>query len=263
MQDNEFDDFFRSKLEDFEVEPAEHLWQGIDSSLKADRRRAILMPALRIAAILLIALAAGWIFIDRQPEQIIGKKPRLALVVKKQNSPSKPTVTIQEPLQTPVVKTMPHAPVTKTLIAKLRGRPAHENEPLTNKQRGDPNAMQVTIADLSPASVTRQHVVPEKDVQLNIDLPDKPIKTTAADNSEVLAQAPGNNNEEQANTATNSSNKRVNKRGLTGLVSLVSDRFNKSRAAMVDNDDDDESVIGEVSKGIKKIKKDREIKGGK
>ena len=264
MQDNEFDDLFRSKLEHFEVEPAENLWPGIDTAIQSKRRRAILLPMIRIAAVLLVALSLGWIYIQRQHDQPADKKPRVAVEVKKQLPPSTPAIIKPVAQSASHVKATVNTAVAKTGKAKPVIIPDNIKEALPNKQQGtkvNPDAIQVTMAELSPASAIKLHVVPEKDVPLNIDLPDQPVITKAATSTVVSAQV--TNIDEQANSATNVSTRPGTKRGLASLVSLVSDRFNKSRAALVDNDDDDESVIGEVSKGIKKIKKDKEIKGSR
>ena len=40
MQDKEFDDQFRSKLDNFEVEPAAQVWQNIDTELSDRKKKA-------------------------------------------------------------------------------------------------------------------------------------------------------------------------------------------------------------------------------
>ena len=63
MQDNEFDDVFRSKLDGFEAEPTGRVWEGIDEKLDSSRRRAIFMPILRIAASVILVAGLGVLFL--------------------------------------------------------------------------------------------------------------------------------------------------------------------------------------------------------
>ena len=62
MQDKEFDDVFRSKLDGFEAEPSGRVWTGIDEGLDAARRRKIFMPILRIAASIILVVGLGVLF---------------------------------------------------------------------------------------------------------------------------------------------------------------------------------------------------------
>ena len=65
MQDKEFDDLFRSKLDNFELEPSAQVWQNIDNELSGRKRRSI-FPILSIAASVLILLTAGILFIPKK-----------------------------------------------------------------------------------------------------------------------------------------------------------------------------------------------------
>src|SRR3569832_1665246 len=80
MQDKEFDDVLRSKLEGFETEPSEKVWGGIDSELDSARRRAVFVPLLRIAAIVVVAVTAGLLFIPKHSTVTGNKKPKLEMV---------------------------------------------------------------------------------------------------------------------------------------------------------------------------------------
>ncbi len=72
MQDKEFDDLFRSKLDGFEAGPSGRVWAGIDAEISWGRRKKILMPFLSIAASIVVLVAAGILFIP-QKEKTTGK----------------------------------------------------------------------------------------------------------------------------------------------------------------------------------------------
>ena len=257
MQDNEFDDLFRSKLENFEAEPAEHLWQGIDASLQAKRRRAFLMPVLRIAAILLIIVSAGWFFVEHQQIQNGDKKPQRIVAghqkSEKQSSAVQQVAHIQTKPKLKLLENDHHESTgegnlpTKTAIAAIapQKNPIQPEIPAAAQQVTD-----VTLADVSPPIEIKPHVVPDKDVPLRINAPEEQVVAQPDSKKMALAQLPAGNDEQNKSVG-----KHRSKHGLGDLVNLVTDRFNKSRAAIISNDDDDESVIGEVSKGLKKMKK--------
>ncbi len=62
MQDKEFDELFRSKLDDLEAEPSAGVWTGIESGLVNSARKKYLLPLLGIAASVLILITASILF---------------------------------------------------------------------------------------------------------------------------------------------------------------------------------------------------------
>ncbi len=74
MQDKEFDDLFRSKLDGFEAGPSARVWAGIDAELSGKRRKKILAPYLSIAASIIVLVAAGILFIPEKGK-VTGKHP--------------------------------------------------------------------------------------------------------------------------------------------------------------------------------------------
>jgi hypothetical protein len=65
MQDKEFDQVFRSNLDNFEVQPSPMVWDAIDSQLNNGRRKKALLPWLSIAASILVLICAGLLFIPK------------------------------------------------------------------------------------------------------------------------------------------------------------------------------------------------------
>ena len=57
MQDKEFDDLFRSKLDDFEMEPTAQVWINIDAEMDGKKRKRSVFFSLRIAASVILLLS--------------------------------------------------------------------------------------------------------------------------------------------------------------------------------------------------------------
>jgi hypothetical protein len=66
MQDKEFDDLFRSKLDNFETEPSAQIWTNIDAELDGNGRKKGLFAVLRIAASIIVLVTAGLLFIPKK-----------------------------------------------------------------------------------------------------------------------------------------------------------------------------------------------------
>ncbi len=63
MQDNEMDDLFRSKLNDFETQPSPRIWEHIEAELDNTRKRKVWIPILSIAASIILLFSIGVILI--------------------------------------------------------------------------------------------------------------------------------------------------------------------------------------------------------
>src|ERR1700743_2371629 len=66
MQDKEFDDLFRSKLDNFEIEPSAQVWQNIDAELDGKKRKGGLFTLLGIAASIIMLIGAGVLFLPKK-----------------------------------------------------------------------------------------------------------------------------------------------------------------------------------------------------
>jgi hypothetical protein len=83
MQDREFDKIFREKLDCFESEPSAGVWPGIVSGLNGNKRRNTPVWTLRIAASIIVLIAAGVLFFPKKREQGQGhtaKQLRAAII---------------------------------------------------------------------------------------------------------------------------------------------------------------------------------------
>src|SRR5580698_7427927 len=96
MQDKDFDELFRAKLDGFETEPSANVWPGIAGGLDSSKRRRSLAPWLSIAASIVVLAGAGLFFIPKKTNT--GTKPRV----------NNPISAIARPVvKTPPVATQP------------------------------------------------------------------------------------------------------------------------------------------------------------
>lgn len=260
MQDKEFDDLFRSKLGDFEVQPSAEVWQNIDAELN-DKKKKSIFPILSIAASVLILLTAGILFIPKKGV-VKHNKPDTNRVVKANPSAVKPEnsnpvnssetereqlAAVEAPVKTttkadqPEIKTnaveqkeQANISITKTEIV------SHEDQPII-ASAGTPK--QIEIVKQEPIALTEATSKENKTVVDNsaISLPAQP----------VLA----------ANQPAKTAKPAVKKRGIRNfgdIVNLVVAKVDKRKDKLIQfsDADDDESVISAVHLGALKIKRD-------
>lgn len=260
MQDKEFDDVFRSQLENFETEPSERVWTGIDDELDSSRRRKLWMPILRVAAILIVVATAGIIIIQQRQTVVPkpGKRPALAInhpavIVKPvSGEPEKQTepVAQSEPIKKEVLQ--PVNSIAKVVISKKETTPAATDKAavVTDKSQEQIERPQlIAMADVTPATEIKHAVVPNDDVPLAIKDPDPIVNNTLT--KPVIAQLP----------SADQSAKQARRRGIHNfgdLVNLVANKVEKQKAASALDDDDDDSAVAKINKGIQRMRQERE-----
>ncbi|MGN6639494.1 MAG: hypothetical protein ACTHJ8_11330 [Mucilaginibacter sp.] len=258
MQDNEFDDLFRNKLDNFEAEPTGKVWPGIHSELNKNDTGKRGFFILKIAASIVVLLAAGLLFIPKshqdqqqKPNKIVKSNPK-AEVTKPEQAPVVTPVTKDEQLVAAMVQhnhTVPLLVVNKRNVVKER---SVKNATINNNQ-------QETIAKIEPTApviasqkpdVKVPSATPDTTAHLiaKADVPDiAPAKVKPI----IIAQAPVNNTPKTV----------VKRRGIHNfgeLVNLVVAKVDKRKDKAIefsDSDDDDSSVTG-INIGPFKIKKE-------
>lgn len=257
MQDNEFDDLFRNKLDNFEAEPTGKVWSGIDSELSKNDigKRGFLL--LKIAASIIVLLTAGLLFIPKghqdqqKPNRIVKSNPKPE-VAKPEQAPVVTPVTKDEQL---VAATVQHNHTTPLLVVTKRNivkEPSVKSATINNNQ-------QETIAKVEPtvpvvASQKPDIKVPSTTPDTTVHLIAKagvPDIAPAKVKPIIIAQAPVNNTPKTV----------VKRRGIHNfgeLVNLVVAKVDKRKDKAIefsDSDDDDSSVTG-INIGPFKIKKE-------
>jgi len=84
MQDKDMDQLFRSKLDNYEVEPSPIVWANISDELGGAPQRKSMIPMLRIAASVAVVITAGAYFWPKHQDIATGDKPnkQMAGIVK-------------------------------------------------------------------------------------------------------------------------------------------------------------------------------------
>jgi len=263
MQDNEFDDVFRSKLEGFEAEPSARVWTGIDDELSSSGRKKVWLPILRIAASVIVLITAGLLFIPG-PVKIDKPKNPKAGIAKVPVKPTPQTGTITEPAKQPEavkqpeqVKTDAQQPEVNRMVRlnldKKNASPVIVTQPqeaIKETQEPIKTQEQPVLAVVSPQIDIRQNVVPDKGTPLTENtLPENLTDTKVK--SQAIAQAP----------AAKQPVKQVKKHGIRNfgdLVNLVVARVDKRKDKAIEftDSDDDESMITAVNIGPVKVRKE-------
>lgn len=261
MQDKEFDDIFRSQLENFEAEPSEKVWTGIDDELDSSRRRKLWIPILRLAAVLVVLATAGVIAIQQRQTMLpkTSNKPALtvnhpAVILKPVSAePEQQTEPIVQPESTGKEVSQPANSIAKVVIPKKENTPASAIQVLAanNKSQEQVEQPQLpTTPEVTSAMEIKHAVVPADNVPLAIKSPDPAINNGQV-KSTLIAQVP----------TADPPAKQVRHRGIHSfgdLVNLVANKVEKQKAASALDDDDDDSAVAKINRGIQRIKQERE-----
>jgi len=257
MQDKEFDELFRAKLDMFEAEPSANVWPGITDGLDAGKRRKSLTPWLSIAAGIVVLIGIGVFFIP-----------------KKTNTSEHPSVQTGVPeiaQSTVTVQSQPGpatqaSPEKKHLIELKRDGEAARIQPnrptnITSQKNVDTagypaktvksNEPQLIATVSQPITITKPIV------------PDVPLQTTVKIS---IDQTPGSNliadKLASQNSADNKKDSVLVKRkhkihNFGDLVNLVVDKLDKRPDKVVQfaSDEDGDSHLTGINLGILKIKK--------
>lgn len=261
MQDKEFDDLFRSKLGDFEMQPSAEVWQNIDAELNGKKKKSI-FPMLSIAASVLILFTAGILFIPKKgavkqdkPDSNVVVKTNPSIIKPGNNTkPVNPSETHQEALttvETPVKST------TKT------NRPKIKTGGVEQKEQLNPSVAKTEVVKpedqplIASASTPKQNEVIKQE-QIEITEATSAENKETVDNSAIsLPAQPKLASNQPAKTAKAA----VKKRGIRNfgdIVNLVVAKVDKRKDKLIQfsDTDDDESVISAVHLGALKIKRD-------
>ncbi len=265
MQDKEFDELFRSKLDNLEVNPSEQVWENISGELHGRKPKLSLVPFLSIAASVIVLVSAGVLFIPKKVKTGDGPtvKNQVAVIVKPAGNIAKAKNNAS-----PAVA-RPNNPVASQQIAvvvnpitQIHSAASHAN---TKAKRITPVAEQSQLAttvinnnqpQLAAISEKEQGatsaLVPGNETPIAIKLPDAAVNSTIADNPKLAEQLPVADKPE----ATLVKRKRI--RTLGDLINVVVAKVDKRKDKVIEftnNDDDDESNITGVNLGIIKVKK--------
>jgi hypothetical protein len=263
MQDNEFDKLFRSKLDDFEMEPSAKVWPGITWELGDGKRRKSLIPLLGIAASIIVLVTAGILFIPAKTH-VISKHP-VNHEIAKTNQKVNPVIITKGDVKHDVQKLNTEkngAPKPVNRMAKLSPVKAGQVTPFENtvqvikKEQPIKKEEQNTLASV-PQKPDVKEVVPGNETTLSIK--QAPVEeTTGFTAKPILASNPLPVVDKQSATTPVKPKHRI--RSLGDLINVVVAKVDKRKDKIIEftaTDDGDESTLTGVNLGIIKIKKDQ------
>lgn len=259
MQDKEFDELFRSKLDDFEIAPSAKVWQGINSELDGGKRKKLLVPFMSIAASIIVLVTAGLLFIPKKGKVNNTQHPVTSIIAKTKTPvvPVTPVKTTPVPVNTPTV-----APAQQVAVNQVaQGHHAKIKPPVVPfkvqqqdiEQEPLPAAEQPELAALPAKQTTDNAVVPGNETQIA-------VKQPVIDNADFIskpaiaaAQLPAATKPDAVPVK-----KRHGIRSLGDLINVVVATVDKRKDKVIEftnSDDDDESNITAVNLGVIKVKK--------
>ncbi|HEY4197037.1 MAG TPA: hypothetical protein VGM63_15950 [Mucilaginibacter sp.] len=267
MQDKEFDDLFRSKLDNLEMEPSAQVWPNIDAGLDGKKKRGSLFTLLGIAASIIMLIGAGILFIPKKAANNSAqpKNDKLA------HNQVKPTVAKPEnntPVNVQPVKTEQVAVVRAPAKSFERVRHPKEIEaPAAPNKTDDQLIAKTKPVKPEPVKTDEQPILASVPDQKN------EIKNAGAQPTEALAikqsddvQTPAVQTQQPVlasaqPSAVKEDKPTVKRRGIHNfgdLVNLVVAKVDKRKDKLVvfTNTDDDESTITAFHLGAIKIKRD-------
>lgn len=237
MPDKEFDNLFRDKFKDAEIEPSANLWANIEQQLSPKPKRVIPIYWMAAAS---IAVAITAMLLTQKTEKIqLRANEQTASVVQ----PTIDTTIPNANVEAPVVEATKYTPaVTKTKRNDVIESAAENN--LKNIQL----AMQ-------PNNETDRLPIKQQDVK---PLDVLPIKEIAVENPIVIAQVETpKNTENNMISEIESSTEHKGIRNVGDLVNYVVDKVDKRDKKLLrfNTDDDDNSSLIGINIGFLKFNK--------
>jgi len=262
MQDNEFDDFFKSELKDFEVSPSAEVWNGINSRIEKDKRKKLLIPIYSIAASILVLIMFGVFYLRQFGVNSNVNVKNNELEVKNINANPQPLKIVSGPTVpkngTKVFEVVSIKPVKDKPGLKVRpsiGNPGKSANPDTLSRNTDSANSIEQITDVPDRGIAIKNikpVVPDSNIRFSIPQLIVKAKPIAETPNNVLAQNP-------VLTApkTEILKTKPKIRSLGGFINAMVARVDKRKDKFIEfTESEDGSNITGVNLGIIKIKKD-------
>jgi hypothetical protein len=262
MQDKELDRLFQQKLDDLEIQPSAHVWQGINAELNAGRRKGILLPLLSAAAGVILLITAGILFIPKQrgkhndhPTEIVKTHQPVTQSVAVTVKPVEPPTTAQNKVPAnPVI-----APVNT--IAQLNKTKIKSNLTPSVSQPVNPIPSPVTAHTDEPLLAN----APAADYPVvNAAAPDTAARISpkltiiASDNTQaaLIARVPSHD----AHVIAAKPVKKHRIRSLGDVFNVVIAAVDKRKDKVIEfsNTDEDDATITGLNLGFIKVKKEKE-----
>lgn len=256
MQDKEFDELFRNKLGDLEVEPSKGLWDNIAVEVVIDKKDRSALPFISIAASVLVLISAGLFFIPKIKPDITKPSKLIAL---NHAGGQKVNNVLPKPAEIKAVAPQAQQVAIVSLPAKQ-----HSVKQSIKKQKSDlPSLNTGAIAQQQPQQITQQ--TPHNDAILAAVNPGgdalatiTPTVTAEVKDTHIAAlTVPAL----PAKTIAAVQPKKRRIRSFGDLINVVVAKVDKRKDKLIEfsNKDDDESLITGINLGIIRVKKEEVI----
>jgi hypothetical protein len=254
MQDREFDELFRSKLDGLEAEPSANVWPGIAGELDSAKRGRSLAPWLSIAASIVVLMGVAVLFIPKKAHTNLPPSHQKGMAKIVQPVKASQSVTVQ-----PSVAMAYPAKINKgSAIARVQNNKSISPSPVKNidttssPAKASSNDTRQLMANVPqkpvvitnpvvPDPVVKLVVAPAIDAGTTFTKPDQTVITTASE-------------DKKDSTIVKHRHKIHN---FGDLVNLVVDKLDKRQDKVIHFSDDEEgdSHLVAVNLGVVKIKK--------
>jgi len=257
MQDNQFDELFRSKLENFEAQPSQGVWEGIAGHLDRKKSRISLFPFFGIAASILVLVAAGVLFIP-QKDKVSSKNPAYNNIVNAQRKNVTPIKTRTDETTAELEKS--NSPYART---EARARSFHFRSKNITRKTGSLNSELnpvkvsevITLATLPQRHEIISPVVPDETTELTAEQSLKETDTFISKPALLSAQVPVVNIQD----VVPGKQKKHKIQSFGDLVNVVVAKVDKRKDKFIEfsDADDDQSNVTGINLGIIKIKREK------
>lgn len=245
MPDKEFDNLFRDKFIDAEIEPSANLWANIESQLTPKRKRSFPIYWMAAAS---VAVAITALLVFQKTDKI---KLRGTGEVAMTNQTT--TDAIAVPTQVTQVAETTVEPNTKSFA---NATPKTEMQKVQNLQYITPqNKIEKNQEDLQPNEMIAHLPIKKIEIEpMNV----VPKETAAADNNQTMiasAEVPQKLENANAISETEVATEKKGIRNVGDLVNFVVEKIDKRDKKLIrfNTDDDDNSSIIGINLGFVKL----------
>jgi hypothetical protein len=242
MPDKEFDNLFRDKFENAEIEPSTNLWANIEKELEPKKKRTFPIYWLA-AATIAIAFTAVLVLQKKDVKYMHGSDP-IAQV-----TPVAPIDTVATPDEVQTTSQAAKPMVARTGVKADKVQPKQEEAPKTPVIENNLQNNQIAVQPPNP--IERLPIKQQDPKPINV----LPIKEAQA-NPVVIAQA-APKTEDNVIKETETVSERKGIRNVGDLVNYVVDKVDKRDKKLVrfNTDDDDNSSLIGINIGFLKLNK--------
>jgi hypothetical protein len=260
MQDKDFDELFRQKLDSFEIKPSAQVWDNITGEMNTGKRKKMLVPFFSIAASIIVLVTAGLLFIPHKASVTV-KKPVPENIVKVKAG----NTTIATAKNNNTVLKQPAALQTNSPVNRLASsvnKNAVKNNRIQAAQPG--NSTNKTVINNNENMLAAE---PQKREVITAVVPDSetPLTTDQHIDEHITFKTQPNLIAAKAQLMNRPDGTPVKaKRGIRNLgdiINVVVAKVDKRKDKLIvfsDKDDDDDANITGINLSVLKSKKDED-----